>query len=146
LAIVTRSMPAARIARKAFPVVRKWNCLGCGVPRDVTAVSRFTAVKSAEPSTEETGPKALAGCLSSRAVRLAKSTSPAKARVTSGEAEPGVRCATRLAGEVTGAPGDRGGYDEGHSSTRLTKLESPGPSSFAQRYEDETRSLPDCST
>jgi hypothetical protein len=42
-------------------------------------------------------------------------------------------------------PGDPGGYD-GHSSTRLTKLESPGPSSFAQRYEEETRSLPDRST
>src|ERR1039457_1072019 len=83
-------MPAARIAVNAFPVVRKWNCLGCGLPREVTAVSRFTMVRSAAPSTEEIGPNAVAGCLSSLAVRRAKLTSPAKASVISGEAAPGL--------------------------------------------------------
>src|SRR5712691_5138715 len=84
------SMPAARTAVNALPVVRKWNCLGCGVPREVTAVSRFTIVRSAEPSTDEIGPNAAAGCLSSLAVRLAKLTSPAKASVMSGEAALGL--------------------------------------------------------
>src|SRR5260370_24931351 len=83
-------MPAARTAVNALPVVRKWNCLGCGVPREVTAVSRFTIVRSAEPSTDEIGPNAAAGCLSSLAVRLAKLTSPAKASVMSGEAALGL--------------------------------------------------------
>ena len=37
-------------------------------------------------------------------------------------------------------------YDDGHSSTRLTKLEPPGPSSSDQRYDEDTRSRPDGST
>jgi hypothetical protein len=45
-------------------------------------VSRFSAVKSADLSTAVIGPNALAGSLSSRAVRPAKLTSPAKASVT----------------------------------------------------------------
>ena len=86
MAIVTTSMPAARIAVNALPVVRKWNCLGCGLPREVTAVSRFTMVRSADAEHGEIGPNAAAGCLSSLAVRRAKLTSPAKASVTSAAA------------------------------------------------------------
>ena len=40
-------MPAARSAVNADAGARKWNVLGCGVPRPVTEVSRFTAAKSA---------------------------------------------------------------------------------------------------
>src|SRR5690242_3053677 len=91
-------MPAARTAVNALPVVRKWNSLGCGTPRVVTAVSRFTAVKSAALSTGLIGLNATSGCLSSRAVRPAKLTSPANASVTScaaaarraAEREPGL--------------------------------------------------------
>jgi len=79
--MVTRSTPPSRSAVKAVGVVRKWYVFGCGVPRLVTAVSRFTAVKSADLSTDEIGPSAVAGSFSSFAVRPVKCTSPAKASV-----------------------------------------------------------------
>ena len=51
------------------------------VPPLVMAVSRFTAAKSADRSTAEIGPNAVAGSASSLAVRPAKFTSPANASV-----------------------------------------------------------------
>jgi len=51
------------------------------VPRLVTAVSKFSAVKSADRSTEAIGPNAVAGSASSTAVRPVKWTSPANATV-----------------------------------------------------------------
>src|SRR3979411_1648889 len=94
LAMVTRSTRASRSAVKAAGGVGMWYVLGCGWPRLVTGVSRFTAVKSADLSTEVMGPNVVAGSFSSRATRPAKCTSPAKARVISLEAAPGGRCLT----------------------------------------------------
>jgi hypothetical protein len=83
-AIVTASMPAARSASNAVGFVRKWNCLGCGAPRSVTAVSRFSVVTSAALSSGVIdGPNAVAGSASSFAVRSMKCTSPANSSVMS---------------------------------------------------------------
>src|SRR5258705_173283 len=76
-------MPAALIASKATGVVRKWNSLGCAVPREVTAVSMLTIVRSASDSVDTIGPNADPGSSSSLATRSSKCTSPAKFRVMS---------------------------------------------------------------
>src|SRR2546429_5518535 len=86
-------MPAALTASKAVGTVRKWNCLGCAEPREVTALSKLTMVRSASDSSGTIGPNACAGSAISFAVRSVKCTSPAKARVMSppvgaGEADP----------------------------------------------------------
>src|SRR5262245_30952435 len=84
LAIVTPSTPAARSASNALGLVRKWNVFGWGVPRSVTAVSRFSVVTSAADSSGVIdGPNAVAGSDSSFAVRCMKCTSPANSSVMS---------------------------------------------------------------
>src|SRR3954462_9212956 len=79
--MVTASTPAARTASKAATGARKWYCLGSSVPRSVIAVSRLTIAKSADDRTVAIGPNAVAGLVSSGAVRPVKCTSPANASV-----------------------------------------------------------------
>src|SRR6478672_6521012 len=81
--MLTASMPAAFRASIAVGVVRKWYVLGSSVPRDVIAVSRLTIVRSAADSWAAIGPNAVAGSLSSFAVRSMKCTSPANTSVRS---------------------------------------------------------------
>src|SRR2546423_3039922 len=71
------------MASKELVAARKWNCLGCGVPRSVTALSKLTIVRSASESSGTIGPNACGGSASSVAVRSVKWTSPAKASVMS---------------------------------------------------------------
>src|SRR2546430_7987450 len=71
------------MASKELVAARKWNCLGCGVPRSVTALSKLTIVRSASASSGAIGPNACGGSASSVAVRSVKWTSPAKASVMS---------------------------------------------------------------
>src|ERR1019366_8511813 len=85
--------------------------LGCGAPRLVTAVSPFSMVRSADLSTAEIGPNAVAGSVSSAAVRPVKCTSPAKASVMAAAA------AAALAGRPRLAAGDgRGKLGEGRAA------------------------------
>ena len=58
----------------------------------MTGVSRFTAAKLADLSTEVMGPNVVAGSFSRRATRPATWTSPANANVMSAEAATGWRC------------------------------------------------------
>ena len=76
-------MPAAASAAYAVGGARKWKSLGSGVPRVVTADSRFTIAKSAAMSCGANSPTAVAGSSSSAALRPVKCTSPPKARVRS---------------------------------------------------------------
>src|SRR3954454_7369484 len=78
LARVTASTPADRRASKAVSGARKVYCLGAGVPRRVTAVSRFTIPRSAAARTWPADPQL---CVRARAEAPSKWTSPAKASV-----------------------------------------------------------------
>src|SRR4051812_16556739 len=78
LARVTASTPADFRALKAPSAARKVYCLGAGVPRRVTAVSRFTTARSAFARTLPAGPQV---CVRARADAPSKCTSPAKASV-----------------------------------------------------------------
>ena len=78
LARVTASTPAARRASKALSGARNVYCLGAGVPRRVTAVSRLTMARSASARTWPAEPQR---CVSARAATPSKCTSPAKASV-----------------------------------------------------------------
>src|SRR5882762_1742396 len=83
-------MPAPRSAVSAEAGVRKWKSLGAGSPRVVIAVSRFTMARSAPRRPAVAAPNAVAGWVSSDAVRSMKCTSPANANVNSPDGRAGL--------------------------------------------------------
>src|SRR3954453_11269524 len=104
-------MPAAFRAVYAVAGARKWYSFGSGVPRSVTALSRFTTARSAPDRTGAIGPIAVAGSRSSAAVRPVKCTSPAKANVRStgaGDGEAGGAAGADTDGDPDGDPDDGG--------------------------------------
>src|SRR2546423_8589054 len=100
------------MASKELVAARKWNCLGCGVPRSVTALSKLTIVRSASASSGAIGPNACGGSASSVAVRAVKWTSPAKASVKS----PAGGGAGGDRGTEADGPGHAGGPAGGHAA------------------------------
>src|SRR6516164_4360039 len=102
------------------------------------AVSRFTAVKSADRSTPAIGPNAVAGSVSRRAVRPAKFTSPANASVMLPAAAPARRSRGPGRGRRPGAgspqeQGQEAGHDReqpaDHHQPSLRPLWVPGVNS-----------------
>src|SRR5690242_20079445 len=83
LAIVATSTPAARNACSPATGARNAYCFGAGVPRSVTAVSRFTTATSALDSTGAIGPSSDPGAATARdRNEPSKWTSPPNASVT----------------------------------------------------------------
>jgi len=62
---------ASWVASKAVGGPRKWKVFGCGVPREVIAVSRLTIVMSASESTEVIDPNGHAAYTSGMTLCLA---------------------------------------------------------------------------
>jgi hypothetical protein len=132
LAMLTASTPAACRAANAVSGARKLNSLGAGSPPDVTAVSRFTTVRSASPRMPAMSARAVCGSRSSAAsAPRVKFTSPAKARRI-GTAGGG-------GGELAGA-GAASALDDAlveGAATSSTRVGSP-PQAASTRIADES--------